>query len=177
MSISPSIGSTGGATPVVITGTGFQRAGYQSGVLVTLGDAVISPLYANSTTIWAEVPAHAPGQVDVVVTNWDGQTGRLSGAYTFALPESFDFNGNWQSDDHDGPPVRFTIQNDGLASVGCGTATTRTFSPPIPVSNGEFSFSGDDGVAFSGRIVSPSIARGTISMAPCIPMTWYAAKQ
>lgn len=162
---------------VIITGTEFRATGYHSGLVVTLGDAVIVPVYSNSTTIWAEVPAHVAGQVDVVVTNSDGQADRLAGAYTFASPQSFDFNGSWTSDDHDGPPVRFTIQNDGLAIVACGTSTTRTFSPPLAVSNGEFSFSSDDGVAFSGRIVSPSIARGTISLAPCIPMAWYAEKQ
>lgn len=174
--ISPEIGSTGGGVPVVVTGTGFRETGYHSGVILTIGDAVITPYYANSTTIWAQIPAHIAARVDVIVTNSDGQTGRLAGGYTFAPPQSFDFNGAWEGDDHDGPAIRFMIQNDALTSLACGTSTPVTFSHRVPVTNGEFSFSSDDGVAVSGRILSPSTARGTITMAPCAG-TWFAEKQ
>jgi hypothetical protein len=169
--ISPNTGSTGG-TPVIITGTGFQ-----SGAIVTLGDTAIKlHAYVTSTTMSGEAPAHAAGQVDVVVLNPDGQAHRLVGGYTYALPESFNFNGSWGGVPHE-TPIRFTIQNNTLASVSCGTSETFTFSPPPSVSNGEFSFRRDDGIAVSGRILSASAAMGTINLAPCTTTTWYAERQ
>ena len=144
--VSPNTGSTGG-TPVIITGTGFQ-----SGAIVTLGDTAIKlHAYVTSTTMSGEAPAHAAGQVDVVVLNPDGQAHRLVGGYTYALPESFNFNGSWGGVPHK-TPIRFTIQNNTLASVSCGTSETFAFSPPPSVSNGEFSFRRDDGIAVSGGI-------------------------
>lgn len=174
--VSPKIGSTGGGTPVAITGTGFQEIGFQSGVVVTFGDTAIKVLYVRIDTILAEAPAHVAGTLDVVVTNPDGQTARLAGGYTYALPQSFDFNGNWHGG-HGDIPIRFTIQNDTLTSVGCGTSANLTLSPPRPVINGEFSFSREDGVAVSGRIVSASAAVGTINIAPCTGATWYAERE
>ena len=38
-------------------------------------------------------PSHAPGLVDIVVTNVDGQNAVAIDAYTFAAPEFFDVNG------------------------------------------------------------------------------------
>lgn len=81
-SITPSTGSTGGGTPVTITGTGFRPgATVTFGVVAANGVVVVS-----ATRITALAPAHAAGTVDVVVTNPDGQSARLSGAYTYAPP-------------------------------------------------------------------------------------------
>ena len=77
--ISPASGTTGGGTPVTITGTGFAagatvKFGGTSATGVTVG---------SSTSITATTPAHAAGTVDVVVTNTDSQSGTLSGGYTY----------------------------------------------------------------------------------------------
>jgi hypothetical protein len=167
---------------VTITGTGFE-----SGAIVTLGGTEInvnfygfgsSPCCGNSTTLYATTRARVAGTVDLVVTNPDRQAGTLTAGYTYASPESFDFNGNWEGGAMSGHETfRFTIQNDTLVSVLCATSGTLTFSPPPPVSNGAFSFSGDDGVAVSGKIVSASEALGKVNIAPCLAGDWYASRR
>jgi hypothetical protein len=174
--VSPNTGSTGGSTPVTITGTGFQ-----SGATVALDGTALErrDVYVrNSTTIHFSTPAHAAGTVDVVVTNPGGQADRLTGGYTYDSPQSFDFNGNWAGaagSEYD-TEMRFAIQDDMLISVSCGTSATLTFSPPPSVSNGEFSFVGNDGVGISGRIVSAVNAVGTINIAPCTSTIWGATR-
>jgi hypothetical protein len=181
-SVSPDIGSTGG-TSVTITGVGFR-----SGASVTLGGIVIRGCslptencgwVEGSTTIFASAPAHAAGSVDVVVTNPDGQAGRLAGGYTYAIPESFEANGIWEggADSNYGTPLRFSVQNDALVSISCGVSGTVTLSPPPPISHGEFSFVGPDGATVSGRIVSPNWALGKINMSPCFAFPWSATRR
>ena len=77
--VSPSTGSVDGATPVSISGTGFRP-----GASVSLDGAARNVTVISSTEITATTTAHPPGLVEVVVTNPDGQTGRLGRAYTFA---------------------------------------------------------------------------------------------
>jgi hypothetical protein len=129
--------------------------------------------------MYLDTPAHVFGTVDVVVTNPDGQSGRLNGGYTYASPLTFDFNGTWSGYGNAGQdiPIRFTIQNNELIGVSCDTFATLTFSTPPLVTNGEFAFSRDDGVVVSGRIVSASGAVGTINLAPCTATRWGATKQ
>src|SRR6266851_2726081 len=77
--IGPSSGTANGGTPVTITGTGFL-----SGATVKLGGTTAANVtVTSSSTITATTPAHAAGTVDVVVTNTDGQSGTLSGGYTY----------------------------------------------------------------------------------------------
>jgi hypothetical protein len=169
----PDLGSTGG-TSVTITGTGFQ-----SSAIVTFGGIVAHPYVFNSTAMVASTPAHAAGSVDVVVTNPDGQAGRLAGGYTYASPDSFEVNGNWEggADSNYETPLQFTIQNGLLTRISCGTSGTLTLSPPPEVAHGEFSFLGDDGASISGRIIAPNWALGTISIAPCPAFPWFAKRQ
>jgi hypothetical protein len=78
-SISPTSGTANGGTAVTITGTGFL-----SGATVSLGGtAATAVTVSSSTKITATTPAHAAGAVNVVVTNTDGQSGTLSGGYTY----------------------------------------------------------------------------------------------
>ncbi len=77
--IGPSSGTANGGTPVTITGTGFL-----SGATVKLGGTTATNVtVTSSSTITATTSAHAAGTVDVVVTNTDGQSGTLSGGYTY----------------------------------------------------------------------------------------------
>jgi len=172
--VSPNVGSTAGGTPVRISGTGFQP-----GATVTVDGTAIRVYVENGTTIHLSTPAHAVGTVDVVVTNPGGQADRLAGGYTYAPPQSFDFNGNWSggAGSELDVPLRFTIQDNVLVSVSCGTSGTLTFSPPASVSNGEFSFLGNDSVRVSGRIVSASSAIGTINVPGCPSSNWWAERE
>jgi hypothetical protein len=82
---------------------------------------------------------------------------------------------SWRNDE-DGL-IFFTIRDNLLLSVSCGPDVTLTFSPPRPVTNGEFSFVRDDGVGFSGRIVAVSDAIGTIKLGSCESNAWHGRKQ
>ncbi len=78
-SINPTSGTTGGGTPVTITGTGFL-----AGATVSLGGtAATGVTVVNSTSITATTPAHAAGAASVVVTNTDAQSGTLTNGYTY----------------------------------------------------------------------------------------------
>jgi hypothetical protein len=176
LSITPRSGSTAGYTPMRITGTGFQ-----SGATITLDGATLQGRFENRSNarLYLQTPSHPAGTVDVLVTNPDGQTNRLTGGYTYVSPESFDFNGNWsgvgRTDHH--TPIRFTIKNNRLVSLSCDTFTTLMFSPRPAVTNGEFSVSQDNGIAVAGRIVSDSAAVGIVNLARCPTTRWSATRQ
>jgi len=147
---------------------------------VRLADSAIEAWVRDRATILIWTTAHAAGTVDMVVTNPGGLFATLTGAYTFAPPGSFDFNGDWVA--HAGAEyetdMRFTIRNDMLVSVSCAGSAVVIVSPPPQVRNGDFSFVGDDGLAISGTVVSPVNAVGTINV-PDVPACrgeWWADK-
>jgi hypothetical protein len=78
-SVSPNSGSTNGGTAVTITGTNFAA----SATVTFGGTAATSVTVASSTSITATTPAHAAGAVSVVVTNTGGQSGTLTGGFTY----------------------------------------------------------------------------------------------
>ena len=75
-SISPATGLSGDA--VSISGTGFLP-----GATVTLDGVRANVRASASTVITVITPVHGAGTVDVVVTNPGGQSGTLTGGYTF----------------------------------------------------------------------------------------------
>ncbi len=86
-SVSPATGLSLGGTAVTITGAGFlagaKVAFAASGELSPrTGTSVI--VSADGTQITATTPAHAAGQVDVVVTNRGGGKATKTGAFTFS---------------------------------------------------------------------------------------------
>jgi hypothetical protein len=172
--ISPNVGSTGGETPVVITGTALL-----GGVTVTFDGATVPAQFDLRYTdrIFVQTPAHAPGTVDVMLTNIGGGQGRLTAGYTYVPPESFDFNGTWTGYPYDGSdrPIGFTIENNGLVSFSCEESVV-AFSPPVSAGGGAFAFTRAEGAA-TGRIVSASQALGTINVAPCTSAIWRAQKR
>jgi hypothetical protein len=172
--IAPQIGSTRGGAWATITGVDFQP-----GAKVRLGATTVFSSTRDSTTILVSgTAAHAAGTIDVIVTNPGGLEARLSGGYTYEPPASFDFNGDWVA--HAGPEyetdMRFSIRNDMLISVSCGTSAPLTFALTSSVRNGEFSFLGDDGLTLSGTLVSPLTAVGTINVPGCPAGRWWADK-
>ncbi|MQA00952.1 MAG: hypothetical protein GEU80_16825 [Dehalococcoidia bacterium] len=77
--VDPDSGPTTGGTSVEITGTGFK-----SGAAVRFGGTAATNVNIVSLTrITARTPAHAVGEVDVVVTNTDTQSGSRSDAFTY----------------------------------------------------------------------------------------------
>ena len=182
--LDPATGSTAGGAAVKITGTGFLF-----GTTVTFDRAPMTATVENSTTMYATTPAHAPGTVDVVVTKPGGDSVTLSGGFTYAPPQSFNFNGSWNGYAlahpdgqgrarplHSDMDMLFTIQDNVLTRFTCGGSTIVLPAPPPGVSNGEFSMSAA-GVAVTGRIVSASGAIGTINTVACPLTRWAATRQ
>jgi hypothetical protein len=135
-------------------------------------------LVRDEATISFWTTSHLAGAVDVVVTNAGGLSSTLARGYTFTPPELFDFTGDWVA--HAGPEfeteMRFTIRDNVLASLTCGSSDAVRVSPSAPVRNGEFSFLGDDGTAITGTLVSPVNAVGTINVPGCTTTRWWADK-
>jgi hypothetical protein len=77
--VSPNSGPAAGGTAVTINGTNFV-----SGATVTFGGAIASNVnVTSSTSLTAVTPAHSAGAVNVVVVNPDGQSGTLTGGFTY----------------------------------------------------------------------------------------------
>jgi hypothetical protein len=82
VSITPTVGSTLGGTPVTITGANFA-----AGATVAIGgSAATTVVVEGPTTITAMTGQHTSGAGDVVVTV-AGMSGTLPGGFTFAAPE------------------------------------------------------------------------------------------
>jgi hypothetical protein len=182
LSVTPSIGSSDGGASILITG-----AGLLPGVHVAFGATNVAGWFDEySGGVFVTTPSHAPGSVDVVVTNVDGQNGVAFGVYTFAAPESFDVNGHWRgvsfAGDYD-EPFEFTAVNGAVVSITCSTYGLVTLSPPAPIIHGEFLFRAEDGVAISGRILAPNEAKGVVNVGPvanvrpCVGAEWHATKE
>ncbi len=77
MTITPNQGSTVGGTGVVITGNNFVP-----GAKITFGDDVANG-FVTSYYVICGAPPHAPGTVDVTVTNPDGTSAICKGCYTY----------------------------------------------------------------------------------------------
>ena len=177
--IVPDVGSTDGGTQVRLTGAGL-------GATVTFGGVAVTGRFDSrypGALILLATPAHAAGTVDVVVSGQNGQSVTVTSAFTYASPQTFDFNGKWSGYGWNGQdnPIHFTIENNLVLSVECESissdpGTMVTFSTPRPVTNNEFDID-SDGVRFSGRMVSPSSATGVIRLGECASDGWYANKQ
>jgi hypothetical protein len=179
--VQPSSGSTGGGTSIIITGSEFR-----SGPTVTFGGQRVTAYATNSTTLYATTPGHAAGAVDVVVSWPSGESTSLTGGFTFAAPQSFNFNGTWVGYALAHPPIsgqirplhsdmdmRFTVENNMVTSFTCGGSDV-VFTPAA-VSNGEFSLAVTNPI--TGRIVAANETTGTINTTACPATQWYAAKQ
>jgi hypothetical protein len=149
---------------------------------VRLGEIRLNATVLDPETIVIFTPAHAPGIVEVIVTNPGGLEARFAGGYAYQPPETFDFNGDWVA--HAGPDyeldMRFTIRNNVLVSLSCNMSAPLALASTLSVSNGEFSFQGDDALTMSGRLVSPVNASGTIDMSDvpgCRAAAWWADRE
>ena len=181
-SVTPTFGSAAGGSIVQLVGTGFM-----AGMIVTFDNIKVqAPAdYPSSslTTFYTEAPPHAVGTVDLIVTNPDGQSQRVTAAYTYGLEDAFDMNGSWSGFTSNGTDtlVEFAIRDNTLVSATCGyTAIVPfTFSHPPRVEHGGFSLVADDGATLSGKIVSASEMVGAIDFPACnnSKLTWRVHRQ
>ena len=105
--VTPSSGTTLGGTAVTISGSNFV-----AGATVNLGGSLASgATVVDSASITATTPSHALGAVSVTVTNSDGQSGSLSGGFTYIAPVP-------------APKVTGVSPNNGITTGG--TAVTIT---------------------------------------------------
>ena len=183
-SVLPITGSTDGGTSVTVSGTGFE-----AGAVVVL-DGVRSPAYVeNRTVLRFTTAAHEAGAVDIVVANPGDRTARLPAGFTFAPPQSFDFNGTWRGlalahpevagrlgARHSDMELQLVIRDDLVTVVVCADYSALLVQP-LRVTNGAFVGTASDGVVISGRIVSATSAVGTIDTLACPGTRWSAARQ
>jgi hypothetical protein len=148
--ISPNTGTTAGGTSVSITGTNFA-----SGATISIGGIAASNVnVANSTYITAVTPAHAAGTVDVVVSNPDGQSGTLTGGFTYSTPTA--------------PPPTVTSVSPNAGPTSGGTTVTLTGTNFV--SGATVSFGGVTGTTVnvtsstSISVVTPAHTAGTVSV-------------
>jgi hypothetical protein len=94
--LTPKQGSPTGGTEVMISGTGFVDK-----PAVKFGDKSGTVTFENATSIKVITPPHAPGEVEVVVTNPDGQEGSPKERFTYigSLEDDEDLNGAEEGDD------------------------------------------------------------------------------
>src|SRR5262249_46013726 len=78
-SLTPAAGSSLGGTPVTISGSGFA-----TGATVKIGGVpATNVVFGSSSTLTVVTGAHAPGFVDVLVTNTNGISGTLANGYNY----------------------------------------------------------------------------------------------
>jgi len=171
--LSARVGSMKGGTPLVLTGSGFSAGA------VLMFDGVPTRVNIHDGDFYWFTRAHPAGQVDVVVTNPDGQSDRLAGGYTFVFPGSLDINGQWEgrAGEHWDFVFRFTVENDTVTSASCDRSAEIRFSSPPSTNTGEF-LAAERGVTLlTGEFFSPAYALGEIDMAPCTRTRWEAWKR
>lgn len=170
--LSESSGSTLGGGPFAILGANFLDH-----ATARFGDVEI-PVFFGGNRLFGVAPAHPAGSVDVTVINSDGQSGTLVGGYTYVPPAQLNFNGEWIGDDF---PLSFTIQNSTLTAFSCGAVldgaatVSLTLNPPRSVIDGTVQF--DAPGEFTARVVTPTNALGTLSIAGCTPGPWRASRK
>ena len=171
--VSPNVVSTAG-TWGTITGTQFEP-----GATVKIGGAIVWATFQDSTTLrFPDSGAHTAGRVDVTVTNPGGMAGTLPRGYAYAAAESFDANGEWiaHADAHNEflTDMRFTIRNNVLISLSCGTPVAMPTA--LSAQKGGFSFSGPDGLTMSGMLASTTTSYGQVNAPGCGDGKWWADK-
>lgn len=80
--VTPDMGSPLGGTNVTVTGTGFQSNDPGPNAVTFGGNTATNVVVVNDGTLTCDTPPHAPGLVDVIVTNANG-FGISTGAFTF----------------------------------------------------------------------------------------------
>lgn len=152
--LTPGLGSRGGGTLLTISGSNFA-----AGATVTVGGAPATGVsVVTASSITATTPAGTPGPALVVVTNTDGQSATLSGAFSYQ---------EWP------PTVASVVANSGTSLGG----TTVTINGTNFVAGATASFGGTTATSttFVGptqlTAVTPAHAAGAVAVAVQNPDT------
>ena len=134
------------------TGATVQGSDFQSGATVTVGGVSVSGSFLNETTLSISIPSGAPGPVDVVVTNPDGQSGTLANGFTYTVtqtqPTSTGSNVPVSLPVPSGNVAEPTVTFSDVSSSGTTTLTTSS-APPSGASTPPSGFQiGDDPVYY-----------------------------
>ncbi len=78
--VAPNSGVITGGQPVTLTGRNFR-----TGVMITIGGNACAVGAASGTAITCTTPPGAPGSASVTVTNTDGTSATLAGAYMYTM--------------------------------------------------------------------------------------------
>lgn len=81
--LNPDRGPSTGGTTVTLTGTNFRN-----GTMATFDGIAAPSTFVDDKNLRVTTPPHAAGTVDVVVTNPDGQLGRLRSSFTYEDAQS-----------------------------------------------------------------------------------------
>ena len=81
--ISPPSGKLDGGTKIAITGTEFtkQISDYEGKLTVTIGGITQDVQFISDTQLTITTPEHEPGEIDIIVTNPDGQYAKAKFTY------------------------------------------------------------------------------------------------
>lgn len=126
--IDPASGPSNGGTTVTIAGSNFQ-----AGATVKFGGTAATVVSVTSSSISATTPAHAPGDVDVVVTNPDLQSATLVDGFDYSADPAPTIDDVSPATGPAGGGTSITITGTGFQSgltvtVGGATATVGTVS-------------------------------------------------
>ncbi len=168
-SISPSAGVIAGNTNVTITGNGFYP-----GVSVSIGGSHCTNVnVVNINTITCKTGAQAaPGLVNVSITNSDGNSVTLAGAYAYAIeptilsiyPPFSDINGdttliitgtNFSTSTVTIGGVPCVIESQAAGTITCTTGANDEGAHDVVVGNtGGLSVTENDGVTYQEAFIS-----------------------
>ena len=88
--VSPNSGNAALSTTIFITGAGFQ-----TGTTLTIGGIPVPLSVTDPLNARAAAPPHAPGAVDLVMTNPNGERAQLTGGFRYVeLPIRVEISGN-----------------------------------------------------------------------------------
>ena len=89
-SVTPAVGATGVSTSLTIVGSGFQ-----AGATLTIGGVAVPLIVQSTVRALASAPPHAPGTVDIVLTNPNGERAQVAGGFRYVdLPVRIEITGN-----------------------------------------------------------------------------------
>ena len=177
--VSPSIGSTEGGTYVTVDGDQL-KPGFTAtldGVPLTITPHTNGKVFKSFSFT---APAHAAGRADLAVRDSDGQFSPEYGVkkYTWASPDTFDFNGGWNAFVPNGNPnpFTFTVECDVLLEVTCYDGTPLLLPAPVRPSHGQIAVSSNGIVVFSAKLLSNGQAVGTVDFGTCQSANWTGRK-
>jgi MYXO-CTERM domain-containing protein len=153
--LSPNSGPSLGGTYLTLTGSDFQN-----GATVTVGGVAATVKSVHPDFIGLVTPAHAPGAVDVVVTNPDTKTATKTGGFTYTASAA--------------PTISMVNPASGLPAGGTTVTITGTnfAGPSVKIGGNTATVSAS--TATSITVTTPAHAAGAVDVVVTNPDTQSA---